>query len=642
MTFQVGWRRSKVRCWVVNNYPAILTTIPSLLLVVTAIAVADRWEQHPDRAIAVQAVCLAAAVIWAASRACPRSAAPQRRDERIAILILLCVAVLLRLVLLRWLPPTNQTGFEELQTGGIAHKMLATGNLPLEFRFTNLFATLGFFLGGETVGALRAPFVALGVVALAVLVLTLRDLGVGWSATIVTCLTAATLRWLVIGTVADELFASLWIAGAIVWCLVRSERHLDQSARWAALTGILSGMLMFEYTSYRVMILLSGAWFLWRALQTSSGHRRTRVQAFVAFVVAFAAMSAPMLVDVVHHPGSTVFFEAFRRHGGERGEMLSPNALDHVKQYTMALAGGLSSADQLLTPGGEPVVPPLIGLLVIGGAAVAAIRRRPIVRALVATAVFTIVTASLSANNIAIGRMFPLLPLAMVMLGVSLQDGRRLLAAAWARVKPGGYSNAGSSPSDWHAGHSWHRWKVEVNEPLFDPPRVVFAGLALTIVALNVAATQRMASNISVLLEYCNGDYATAYWIGKDARLGQTVVLVTPDTGQSWQTDNDAMWLYARKNVTIRGHGRWPQRETIPPGVLLVVGVRGRTLLDEELRPLEEIAKAAGVSAAIRLHENAAKHCSVASVELPSPPRKWKPLPRVLTWLPPAPRMPRW
>ncbi len=603
------------------NYRAavkLLPTILPLLLIVIAIALADRWEGAGNRAATVQAVCLAAALIWTASRRCPRFAAPQRRTETIAIVTLLCAAVLLRFYLLRFLPPPTQTGFEELQTGVIAHQMVATGWLPLEFRFTNLFAALGFLVGGETIAAMRAPFVALGMVALAILVFTLRDLGVCWPATIVTCLTAATLRWMVIATVADELFASLWIAGAIVWCLARSERRTDQIVRWAAMTGVFAGMLMFEYTSYRVMILLSGAWFLWRTLQAPSGRRRTRAHALVAFLLAFAATSAPMLVDVVHHPNSTVFLDGFRRHGGERREVFSPKTLDHVKQYSMALGGGLASAGPLLTPNGEPVVPPLIGLLVIGSAAGAAInRRRPIVRALVATAVLTIVTASLSANNATIGRMTPLLPLVMVMLGVSLHDGRRLLTAAWARAKSGGHFNADSVRSGRPARQSWRPRGVRFNAIPFDPPKAVFAGLALTIIALNVAATRRMATNIPVLLEYCNDDYATAYWIGQDAHPGQTVVLVTPGAGEGWQTENDAMWLYAGKNVTIRGYGQWPQREVIPPGALLAVGVRNRSLREDELQPLEKIADAAGVAAAIRLHQNAAHNCSVATVELP-------------------------
>jgi hypothetical protein len=81
---------------------------------------------------------------------------------------------------------------------------------------------------------LRAPFVALGAAALVFISLSFRDLEVGRSATAVACFTAATLRWLVIGTVADELFASMWITAAIVWCLSQTERRPERAGRWAA------------------------------------------------------------------------------------------------------------------------------------------------------------------------------------------------------------------------------------------------------------------------------------------------------------------------------------------------------------------------------------------------------------------------
>lgn len=594
-----------------------LTEILPLLLAIGAITLTIHWEGDDHRAVAVQAVCLIAALAWTASQPCPRSPLPTRRHEVIGILLLWCAVVFARFYLFRLLPPANQTGFEELQTGGIAHRMLA-GGLPLEFRFTNLFATLGFRLGGENLVALRAPFFAQGVLALLLLVSTLRELGVGWSATIVTCLTAATLRWLVIANVADELFASLWIATAIVWCLVRFEHRPEQAGRWAALTGVLAGLLMFEYTSYRVMIILAGAWLLWRTLTASSGRFRLHRQPLVAFLVAFTATSAPMLVDVVRHPNSTIFFEAFRRHEGERKDALSPETLDHLKQYTMALGGGLSSANQFLTPSNEPVIPPLVGVLMIAGAAAAAVnRRRPIARALAATMAFTIVTASLTANNAVIGRISPLLPLLMVTLGVFLDEAPGIMAAARAKIRRGRHLNVNNPPTGSEAPQFQGPRKARGKELLFDPMTIALAGLALAIIVLNVAAVQRMASSRAVLLEYCNDDYATAYWIGQTARPGQTVVVVTPDTGQGWLAETDMMWLYASKNVALRGYGKFPSPHDIPPGALVAVGVRSRGLSDQELRPLRDLAKAAGVPGAVRLRENSAHNQSVATFGMP-------------------------
>lgn len=599
--------------------PIVRDVVP-LLLVFAAGGLAVCWGDADNHGLIVQGVCIAAALLWLASRPCPPTEGVRRRPEIIGIIIVSVAAVLLRVYLIRYLPPPNQTGFEELQTGGIAHRILFDGGLPLEFRFTNLAAALGFLVGGESLPALRAPFIGLGLAALVLLASSLRHLGVGWAATTATCVTAASLRWLVIANVADELFASLWITAAIGWCLVRSERKPEQIERWAALAGVLAGMLMFEYTSYRVMILLAMGWFSWRTLRPVSIHPRLHARPLVAFVVAAAVMSAPMLADVARHPRGTIFFEAFRRHGGERRHIFSGKTLDHAKNYTKALAGGLSSANSFLAPHDEPIVPPLVGILVLGSAvAAAASRRRPILGAFVATVVGTIAAASLTANNAAIGRISPLLPLLLLLLGAFFDDIEKLFTRIWGRVLTPRDLSGNALALRLGTPQSTLLWKMMPATALasLGPPFACFAPLALFAVVLNVGSIHRMASDRRVMLEYCNDDYATAYWLGEKSHPGQVVFVITPDTGQGWLQDTDMIWLYARKNVTIHGYGQWPSPQTLSAGALVVVGVRGRSLSETELQALKKLAAATGASGRVDIYKNAARNHSVAMFELP-------------------------
>jgi hypothetical protein len=67
--------------------------------------------------------------------------------------------------------------------------------------------------------------------------LCLRALEVGWLPTGLIVLMAASLRILVIGNVADELFAALPLAAGVVFCVVHLERSLYGAPFWASLAG---------------------------------------------------------------------------------------------------------------------------------------------------------------------------------------------------------------------------------------------------------------------------------------------------------------------------------------------------------------------------------------------------------------------
>ena len=61
----------------------------------------------------------------------------------------LIAALFLRFYATTIFPPQFQTGFEEIQTGSNAYRILLNNDLPIEFRFTNIIGSLGFLFGGK-------------------------------------------------------------------------------------------------------------------------------------------------------------------------------------------------------------------------------------------------------------------------------------------------------------------------------------------------------------------------------------------------------------------------------------------------------------------------------------------------------------
>ena len=119
--------------------------MPGLLILAGTIIYAFHKADSSEDTIYVQGLCFLVALIWTLylGRHMLLTTLPaQLRSLRIhpAWLVVL-IAIILRYLASSLMPPVNQTGFEELQTGSIAYRILWTHELPIEFRFTNL---LGF------------------------------------------------------------------------------------------------------------------------------------------------------------------------------------------------------------------------------------------------------------------------------------------------------------------------------------------------------------------------------------------------------------------------------------------------------------------------------------------------------------------
>jgi hypothetical protein len=130
------------------------TLLVASAAIVSAIAfvyTANTWGVT-GRSLPAQLWCLAAAAAWfvVAGRSTWREWS-WRRPELVALLATIAVlaaAFVVRHWMLGVLPPPDRCGFEELQMGSDGYRLLLTGHLPLEFRFTKALAAAGLWWGG--------------------------------------------------------------------------------------------------------------------------------------------------------------------------------------------------------------------------------------------------------------------------------------------------------------------------------------------------------------------------------------------------------------------------------------------------------------------------------------------------------------
>lgn len=251
--------------------------------------------------------------------------------------LLVLAAIVLRCYALTIFPPVNQTGFEEVQTGSAAYKILLGLGLPIEFRFTGLLGALGLAIGSEfSLASLRFPFQVVGGIGLILLVYSLRSFKVSWIPTLIMVFIAATLRFLVIASaVADELFVSISTLIAFVLCIIRSENTIQNRSFWLALAGIIGGILMFEYTSYRLPVGMFGLWLFWKCIYGYEGggdnKKASSWSGLFSFFIPLVVMALPTFVQTIYSPQGSIFFEAFLRHGVERSSIFSEQFVFDLK-----------------------------------------------------------------------------------------------------------------------------------------------------------------------------------------------------------------------------------------------------------------------------------------------------------------------
>lgn len=167
------------------------------------------------------------------------------------LLAVFAAGVLARTLYLTSFPPLDGQLWEECQTGTVAEGSILTGGLDLFFPLTNLIAEAGFRFYGQTMIGLRLPFVLLSVLSIVLFHAAARQLLRTRGAALVATALFATSAYLgAAGRVALESMAP--IATLCTALLATFYACRTRSLTAFALTGLSGGLLLLEYTSYKL------------------------------------------------------------------------------------------------------------------------------------------------------------------------------------------------------------------------------------------------------------------------------------------------------------------------------------------------------------------------------------------------------
>jgi hypothetical protein len=555
----------------------------------------------PDRAGPAQAACFAAAACWLVfALAGVEVGRPRWREKAgawAATAAVLLMAFAVRHWMLGMLPPADRSGFEELQMGSDGWRLLTSGHLPMEFRFTKAVAALGLWWGGPTLAALRLPFQLLGYVRLVLTFAVLRALGVGRAASGFLVLALAASRWAVISSgSAYEDFSATALLLLLILALAKLDLARANARAWAVFAGALAGMLMFENSSFRFGVLLAGAWVVWAVVRAPGGARAHWAPAAL-FAVAFVLVALPMLVDIAHNGGRSIFFEAIVRYRHERRGVLPGAMLSSLWKSLRMIAGRPVGISFFLAPEAGYAVQPLTGVLLVGGAVSGLVRpRRPFVRALVLAALAATVACAATTDFFGASRLAPVITVLFLTGGVLLQDVGRAVhsLAGWLGV---------AVRLPWSAERF-----AAATATLF------YAVLAAVMVSAGIGQVRSMASNVDVRNEYLNNQYLTAAHIARVAAPGARVVVVTPGLMRDWTARGIARWLYSGRRLDVRAAARLPLPGEVAPGTVVVLAAEGRPLRPQEVGELERLARATGSAGSLSWVREAGDRTVLGSV----------------------------
>ncbi len=459
-------------------------------------------------------------------------------------------AIALRYVLLEFLPPPWPI-IEELQTGGIAQKLIQRGEFPLDFRFTKWMAATGFRVGGYSLDGLRLLFAPAGAASILLLALTLRRLQVGWAGTLLGVFTFASLRFLVLGgNTAEEIFGGLLFEMLLFYCVVssRTASSRRRALLWAGLAGLAGGALMYEYVPYKWVITVPALWWLWQGFRERKRLARRHLLLLAScYVLLVTLVSAPVLQQIVvrdftDNPQTSFFFESFIRHGEHRS--FPPASFAEARQaagklidYLQVLTGtgAYESANYYRICCAEPVIPLAVGILfgaawLYGLLAGCALQRIAAGMALLITVAYGLV-----ASNFNVGVLIPIAALLSLLSGTAADAALRKLSRPKLR-----YLAYGAA-----------------------------AGLTVAIVLVNGYATLQMANAERSRTDYSNNYYAIFETAGQETRSYETVYLVSELT--HWRT-SDNNWLFPDFQGSVEYYDALPPADNIPPGTLVVTG----------------------------------------------------------------------
>jgi hypothetical protein len=433
----------------------------------------------------------------------------------------------------RQLPAAHGQLWEEAQMGKIADASIRDDALDHFFPLPNLLAEIGLRLGGYSLSALRASFVVAGAAAVPIFLVAALALGVGRLAALAaTALFACSAYLSVAGRVALESHSPiLTLCAALAACF---HALRSQTAFSFALAGACSGLLMTEYTSYRLYPPLLAAML---AVSTWRAGGRAAARRFALHLGCAIAVMLPVLLVPNENP-LRMLAEGVLRHRGDMAAaagggdwLVWASALGERIGRSASFAFLQGSANDLL-PASAGVVDfytGIAGLAALGYCATRA-RRDPAAAFLVVAAVATVVLAGALTQNPSRYRITPLPPLLFLSIALALDAALR-------------------------------RW------PSFLPLRagaVLLGALVAASCAFNLHLLAAALGDPWVAAEFGDRRVALALEIGRlQERFDRTVLI---GTGETYLGEpNDFAFLYDVDRVHVLA-GDLPDR----PGILLV------------------------------------------------------------------------
>ena len=467
------------------------------------------------------------------------------RDKKIIdwIWLGLIVALLLRFFATTIFPPQLQTGFEEIQTGSNAYRILLNNNLPIEFRFTNIIGSLGFLFGGKiTLPSLRFFFQVGGLLTLVIFFYALKSININKVAILTTVLLAAVNKFLVIGSgTADELFAGIIFLFGFLYCIIRIQQKSEYDIFWTGLAGIFDGILFYEYISYRIPMLFLSLWFVITLLSEKGVRRRKVWLILFTFIFCWFVVAMATIIQTIKLPSESVFFEGIKRHLNERNTFFVSDYLIQLVNNFKAVFGFVTPISAFYTSVGTPLYSPVYGgIFFLSLIYNLFIKKAKLSKGFSFSVLITIVSISVFTNNNNTGRISPVLPVLFLLTGDMLaglfafiqnqvQKLQPKSAIVFSIVKEG--INQNGLDSQIQSGEE-NSYTTERTNTIYPKTRTINLQslykrsvetiLSLILVSLlslvmmnEISVLRRMATDGPVLNEYVNNEYAVCSFIGR-------------------------------------------------------------------------------------------------------------------------------
>ena len=312
----------------------------------------------------------------------------------VAALLLVGLGALTRFTGLTEFPPPHGQLWEEAQMGQIAEASIRHDALDHFFPLPNLLAEVGFRLGGYSLLAMRVAFATASAMSVLAFLLAARALGVSRGAAIAATALFATSAYLgAAGRIALESHSPILTLCAALAAAFHAARAPSRFS--FALAGACSGLLMTEYTSYRLYPPLLFAMLALAEYRSGAGARAAAGRLAIFAGTAVAVM-LPVLVVPDQNP-LEMLAEGILRHRQDMGtaslgwrDWASSAAARVAKSASLVfLQGGTND----MLPASRGIVDPLtgvVGLVALGYCAVLA-RRSPAAAFLLVATVSTVV-----------------------------------------------------------------------------------------------------------------------------------------------------------------------------------------------------------------------------------------------------------